>query len=807
MTKKLHLFILLLLALTVQGQTFRAEHFTTADGLPSNVVNTMIQDSRGYLWLGTNVGLTRFDGYRFVNFYHEADGHRRTENITGIAEDTVNNMLLVAGSEYYIYTFSLDSLRFAEADSVRTLRFYELHPSKNTSNTTIHLSWERGVECRNNTRRNDALNYVTLADSTEVWTTIDNGFYVYDPRTQTTYHSTASDAKPTVESDCFSNILLDRSGTVWMSNYATGLYQLSLGESGVRYHQLAQQPSSEQAISVRSFSELADGRVLVTNMAGDVWCYDLEKRQGELMIHRDYRVYATLTDPQGRLWTGLRNGGVWAGDRHLNTSDSLTAYVVFHLFRSSDGAVWISTLDGGLVAAHEQADGGFRFRTYLPQEKVHQVDADAEGRLWVATESGVFAGGEDGFRRVYDGAKCVGVCCTGDGRVLVATIGQGLLIIEGDTHTFLTTAEGLANDCAKAVCWDPEIGIVCATDAGITVVGARGGHIHNIYSPEGMMADTYNESAALRMSDGRILLGSLRGFVELRQGIGGDIAAVELRPVVTGITVNDVAMYRQHFTEINLPYNRNNLAIDFSCLSYKYQHSTIYSYWLEGFDGEWRPSTSSPQALYNNLSPGSYRFHVRAAVAGGEWGEDTVCDICIAQPWWWTWWMRLIYVSLIALLVWYETHQYRLRLSLRRQLDQRLAALYAKEPTLAATEPATEEQTEQAETQVAPGREVLDKLDRIISANLLREDIDIAFLASEMCMSHSTLYRRIKTLTGMTANEYVRKHRLAKSMQLLRDGLSVSDVSFQCGFSSANYFRRCFKAEYGILPSEYRAPS
>lgn len=69
-------------------------------------------------------------------------------------------------------------------------------------------------------------------------------------------------------------------------------------------------------------------------------------------------------------------------------------------------------------------------------------------------------------------------------------------------------------------------------------------------------------------------------------------------------------------------------------------------------------------------------------------------------------------------------------------------------------------------------------------------------------MSYSTLHRRIKSLTGMTANEYIRKHRLAKAMQMLRTGTSINVIAMECGFNSPSYFTRCFKAEYGILPSE-----
>lgn len=815
------------------GQTLPGTRsFSTRDGLASNVVNTIVQDHQGFLWMGTNVGLTRFDGYRFVNFYREAEGHRRTENITGIVEDPTQHALLVCGSDYYIYTFSLDNYQFTPANSIQTKRYNELHAPKTAEPVVFRLSQERGVECRNNTRRHGSLCYVTLADGTEVWSTIDNGFYIYDPHRKDLRHFTATDGRTAVESDDMSGVLLDRSGAVWLTSYATGLYQLTLGEKGVRYHRLATQNANEQMGSVRSFSELPDGRVLITNMAGDVWCYDLANQHCELIQHWDYRVYATLTDPKGRLWTGLRNGGVWVDDRHLNTADGLTANIVLHLFRASDGTVWVSSLDGGLIATRERADGSFRFKTFLKDEKVHQVDADRQGRLWVATESGVFMGSSKGFQRVYEGTRCVGICCTGDGRVLVATIGQGLLIIRNQEQTFLTTDSGLTNDCVKAVCWDSRTGIVCATDGGITIIGAQNGRIQNIHSPKGIFADTYNESAALRLTDGRILLGSMDGFIELQRGVGTGIATDNLRPVITAVTVNDVPSYRQHFNEIHLSHNQNNLRFDFSCLSYKNLSSTIYIYWLEGADPDWRPSTAAPQALYNNLSPGHYRFHLRASLAGGEWSKETVCDIYIAQPWWWTWWMRLLYILLIALLFWYEWHQYQQRLSLRRQLDQRLAVLYDTEdqsttsldsdsPKELAAEAETKDGEEtlyislaypsekpitdkedNEEKESTEDKAFLDKLDHIIRTNLQQQDLSMAFLSSEMCMSHSTLYRRIKKLTGMTVNEYVRKHRLAKSMQLLREGINVTEVSLQCGFSSPNYFSRCFKSEYGIPPSE-----
>ena len=101
-------------------------------------------------------------------------------------------------------------------------------------------------------------------------------------------------------------------------------------------------------------------------------------------------------------------------------------------------------------------------------------------------------------------------------------------------------------------------------------------------------------------------------------------------------------------------------------------------------------------------------------------------------------------------------------------------------------------------------REFLDKVNRIIESNLSMEKIDVAYIADKMCMSHSTLYRKIKGLTDMSVNEFVRKVKLKKSVDLLMSGeCSIAEISDLAGFSSVAYFRQCFKDEYGMAPSEY----
>lgn len=101
-------------------------------------------------------------------------------------------------------------------------------------------------------------------------------------------------------------------------------------------------------------------------------------------------------------------------------------------------------------------------------------------------------------------------------------------------------------------------------------------------------------------------------------------------------------------------------------------------------------------------------------------------------------------------------------------------------------------------------QEFVNHVDSIIESHIGEESMDVSFLASELCMSSSTLYRKMKSLSGLSPNEYIRKQKMRYAEKLLLEGrLSISEIGFKIGMSSTAYFRKCFKEEYGVSPSEY----
>ncbi|MDR1202351.1 MAG: response regulator [Tannerellaceae bacterium] len=100
--------------------------------------------------------------------------------------------------------------------------------------------------------------------------------------------------------------------------------------------------------------------------------------------------------------------------------------------------------------------------------------------------------------------------------------------------------------------------------------------------------------------------------------------------------------------------------------------------------------------------------------------------------------------------------------------------------------------------------EFLENLTQLIEKNLESEKMDISYLSNKLFMSSSTLYRKVKALTGISTNEFIRKIKMKNAEQLLLTGkYNISEVAFMVGMGSPIYFRQCFKKEFGISPSEY----
>ncbi len=143
----------------------------------------------------------------------------------------------------------------------------------------------------------------------------------------------------------------------------------------------------------------------------------------------------------------------------------------------------------------------------------------------------------------------------------------------------------------------------------------------------------------------------------------------------------------------------------------------------------------------------------------------------------------------------------------RRQLASIISAHVkgaAQAPLTAPPAPEGTKEPERVQLRLSKlDQEFIQKFTKIVEDNLTMSGLDMNYMQDAMNMSHSTLYRKMKGLTGMSGNEFIRKIRLKHGYELLKDGCNVSEAAYSCGFNDVGYFRTCFKDEYGMSPSQF----
>jgi len=92
----------------------------------------------------------------------------------------------------------------------------------------------------------------------------------------------------------------------------------------------------------------------------------------------------------------------------------------------------------------------------------------------------------------------------------------------------------------------------------------------------------------------------------------------------------------------------------------------------------------------------------------------------------------------------------------------------------------------------------------IVEENISNEEFDIPYFCSELGVSRTMLFIKIKAWTNFTPNDFIQHFRMKRAAQLLEQGkINISEVSYKVGFKNPKYFSKCFQKKYGETPSQY----
>jgi AraC-like DNA-binding protein len=219
---------------------------------------------------------------------------------------------------------------------------------------------------------------------------------------------------------------------------------------------------------------------------------------------------------------------------------------------------------------------------------------------------------------------------------------------------------------------------------------------------------------------------------------------------------------------------------------------------LEGISDTWSRPDANNNVNYANIPPGRYSFRVKAFkspddVVGVE-GESF--SFRVRPPVWRRWWAIAAYFvfSAFCMFMIYEVRNKRLQLervekdhkeTIRKILNSQLAFPDEKERS-------------------SPDERFLKKLYEVMRNNLSSSGLNTEYLCSEIGVSRTNLYYKLKSLTGLSPTEFIRNHRVQLAARLLVEKrVPVSEVYEMVGFNSHPYFCSCFKKVMGCSPTEY----
>ena len=123
-----------------------------------------------------------------------------------------------------------------------------------------------------------------------------------------------------------------------------------------------------------------------------------------------------------------------------------------------------------------------------------------------------------------------------------------------------------------------------------------------------------------------------------------------------------------------------------------------------------------------------------------------------------------------------------------------------------ATVDLTEETVEEQGPEMSPNdRKFMDKLVELMEKNMDNGELVVDDLVQELAVSRSVFFKKLKTLTGLAPIEFIKEMRIKRAAQLIETGeFNMTQISYMVGINDPRYFSKCFKAQVGMTPTEYR---
>lgn len=469
-------------------------NITNEDGLSQATVESIIQDKKGYIWIGTNDGLNRYNGYDFKVYRHDDEDKNTITNnyIVDLEEDrkgnlwigTANGLSKLNPKNNKITNYSTE---FNEGD----LSHYNIGQVLVTKKGDILVGTSDGLNIYNEktdrferimSKESDLTNqhiYTLTEDENEdIWVGTKTGVTKIDTKIKKTYKFYTSKNKEFIENNLIYDIYSDKKGYVWVGSYRDGLTRINIKTNETKTY--------------------------------------LHNNEDDNSLPGDC-VRSILKDTNGVLWVGTNEGLARYNEKEDNFNvyknkvydkNSLVEDEIFNMIEDKSGLIWIGTYCGISVFNPENKIEHYKNDPFdknsIAGNSIQGIYEDDGNLLWVGTNSKGVNIIDRNNNRVYKINKEFNSNLLNDmsindikgskNKIFIGT-NNGLNIINKDTNTvdLYTKQDGLPDNNIRTLFLDSKGCLWIGTIDGISILNTSNNEMINITKllKDNSIKDTY----------------------------------------------------------------------------------------------------------------------------------------------------------------------------------------------------------------------------------------------------------------------------------------------------------------------------
>lgn len=428
-------FLLILTVQTIaQTKKLRFDHITTENGLSDNYVTHIFQDKKGFIWISTQDGINRFDGYTFKHYKHIPG------NINSLSDYAVNHIFEDSKGIFWISTrdglnkFNPTTETFVhykmDKDDPNSLSAKRLYGCVEDKNGNIWIATGKGLNRFDQSKGtfekytnipgdsksiSDNVIATLFSDSKgNLWIGSTNGLNLYDFKSSTFKSFLNEDGKPnTPSTNMITALYEDSKGFLWIGTKGGLVKLISVGANSIETKIYTHSPEDKYSISSNLITEIDEdskGKLWIGTLGGGLNIFDPSSEKFESIRHSSNDktglssdiFFALLVDNYDNVWVGNTTAGI---DKYSPTSERFQYYQlaigesepgsnsVTSILISRDGKLWLGTENEGVkVYANKipvgenllfnlKASGKINFS--LSGNSITSIFEDDEGMIWI----------------------------------------------------------------------------------------------------------------------------------------------------------------------------------------------------------------------------------------------------------------------------------------------------------------------------------------------------------------------------------------------------------------------------------------